>query len=162
MAAKARSKVKEPGKVITVNRRAYHDYDIMETVEAGLVLTGTEIKSVRAGQVNIRHAFARSEGGEVWLYGAHIAHYAQGNIYNHDPTRVRKLLLHKNQIGELAGTASQKGLTIIPLRIYVKNHVAKVQLGLAKGRKLYDKRRAIIDRDREREAGQAMRQISRG
>lgn len=162
MAAKARTKAKEPGRVITVNRRAYHDYDILETVEAGLVLTGTEIKSVRAGQVNIRHAFARAEGGEVWLYGVHIAHYAQGNIYNHDPTRIRKLLLHKAQIGQLAGTASQKGLTIVPLRIYVKNHVAKVELGLAKGRKLYDKRRAIMDRDQEREAGQAMRQISRG
>ncbi|MBF8268080.1 MAG: smpB [Dehalococcoidia bacterium] len=161
MATTPRSKAKDPGRVITVNRRAYHDYDILETVEAGLVLTGTEIKSVRAGQVNIRHAFARAEGGEIWLYGAHIALYPQGNVHNHEPTRTRKLLLRKEQIGELAGSVAQKGLTLIPLRVYIKNHVAKVELGLARGRKLYDKRRAIIDQDQEREAGQVMRQASR-
>ena len=149
-------------KVITVNRRAYHDYDILETVEAGLVLTGTEIKSVRAARVNIQHAFARMDGGEMWLFNAHISHYAQGNIYNHDPVRPRKLLLHNKEIGEIAGTAAQKGLTLIPLRVYIKGHVAKVQVGLARGRKLHDKRRAIIEREQEREIGRTLRTVSRG
>ncbi|MFH1560876.1 MAG: SsrA-binding protein SmpB [Chloroflexota bacterium] len=149
-------------KAIAVNRRAYHDYDILETVEAGLVLTGTEIKSVRAAQMNIQHAFARVERGEMWLINAHISPYAQGNIYNHDPARPRKLLLHDKEIGELAGTAAQKGLTLIPLRVYIKGHVAKVQIGLARGRNLHDKRRAIIDREQEREIGRTLRSASRG
>ena len=149
-------------KVITVNRRAYHDYDILETVEAGLVLTGTEIKSVRAARVNIQHAFARMEGGEMWLFNAHISPYLQGNIYNHDPVRPRKLLLHNKEIGELAGTAAQKGLTLVPLRLYIKGHVAKLQVGLARGRKLHDKRRAIIEREQEREIGRTLRSASRG
>ena len=162
MARTKRSKTTGHSGVIAVNRKAYHDYDILETVEAGLVLTGTEIKSVRASKINIQHAFARVEGGEMWLLNAHIAPYAQGNIYNHEPTRPRKLLMHRDEIGELAGSAAQKGLTIVPLRVYIKNHVAKVELGLARGRKLYDKRRAIIERQQEREVGQVMRQVSRG
>ena len=148
--------------VIAVNRRAYHDYDILETVEAGLVLTGTEIKSVRAAKINIQHAFARVERGEMWLLNAHIAPYAQGNIYNHEPTRPRKLLLHNKEIGEMAGTVAQKGLTLIPLRVYIKGHVAKVQVGLARGRNLHDKRRVIIDREQEREIGRTIRSASRG
>jgi len=148
-------------RVITVNRRAYHDYDILENLEAGLVLTGTEIKSVRAARVNIQHAFARLERGEMWLFNSHIAQYTQGNIYNHEPTRPRKLLLHGKEIGKLAGTAAQKGLTIVVLRLYIKGHVAKVQLGLAKGRKLYDKRRVIIEREQEREIGRRMHSASR-
>ena len=164
MPAPATSKSNEPShfKVITVNRRARYDYDILDTIEAGLVLTGTEIKAIRSGRVNIQRAFARAEGGELWLYEAHIAHYAQGNIYNHEPTRPRKLLLHRNEIGELVGTAAQKGLTLVPLRLYIKGHNAKIELGLAKGRALYDKRRATMDREQEREAGQAIRRVSRG
>ncbi|MDP6102605.1 MAG: SsrA-binding protein SmpB, partial [Dehalococcoidia bacterium] len=115
MAKPKRSKSNRHSGVIAVNRRAYHDYDILESVEAGLVLTGTEIKSVRSSKINIQHAFARVERGEMWLVNAHIAPYAQGNIYNHEPTRPRKLLLHNKQIGELAGTTSQKGLTLVPL-----------------------------------------------
>lgn len=161
------TKIKRPeanghSKVIAVNRKAYHDYDILETVEAGLVLTGTEIKSVRAARVNIQHAFAKMERGELWLLNAHIAPYAQGNIYNHEPTRPRKLLLHNKEIGEMAGTASQKGLTLIPLRMYIKGHVAKVLVGLARGRNLHDKRRAIMDKEQEREIGRTVRAASRG
>ena len=156
------SKVKDPSRPVTVNRRAYHEYDILETVEAGLVLTGTEIKSVRDGRVNIQQAFARADDGEMWLHNAHIAHYAQGNIHNHEPTRPRKLLLHRGQIADLADAAGQKGLTLVPLRVYIKNHVAKVALGLARGRRIYDKRKAIMDRDQDREIGRAMREVSRG
>ena len=157
-----RSKATGHFKVITVNRRAYHDYDILETVEAGLVLTGTEIKSGRAARVNIQHAFARVEGGEMWLFNCHISQYPQGNIYNHDPTRTRKLLLHHKEIGQLSGTAAQQGLTLIPLRLYIKGHVAKVQVGLARGRKLHDKRQVIIDREQEREIGRTLRTAARG
>lgn len=138
-------------KVIAVNRKALHDYDILERVEAGLVLTGTEIKSVRAGRANVREAYARPEGGELWLVNAHIAHYSQGGIYNHEPTRTRKLLLHRDQLAQLIGAASQKGLTIVPLRLYIRNHVAKVELGLARGRRQYDKRKVIARRDAELE-----------
>ena len=156
------TKAKDPFRPVTVNRRAYHDYDILETVEAGLVLTGTEIKSIRDGRVNIQQAFARADGGEMWLHNAHIAHYAQGNIYNHEPTRPRKLLLHRGQIRELADATAQKGLTLVPLRVYIKDHVAKVALGLARGRRQYDKRKVIIDREQDREIARAMRQASRG
>jgi len=147
---------------IAVNRKAYHEYDILENVEAGLVLTGTEIKSVRASKIDIQHSFARMYHGEMWLVNAHIAPYAQGNIYNHEPTRSRKLLLHNKELRALAGTASQKGLTLIPLRVYIKGHVAKVQVGLARGRQLHDKRRAMMDKDQEREIGRAIRAASRG
>ncbi len=138
-------------KVIVVNRKAFHDYEILERVEAGLVLTGTEIKSVRAGRANVRDAYARPEDGELWLVNAHIAHYPQGGIYNHEPTRPRKLLLHRDQLVRLAGESAQKGLTIVPLRLYIRNHVAKVELGLARGRRQYDKRKVIARRDAERE-----------
>ena len=147
---------------IAINRRALRDYEIIETVEAGLVLTGTEIKSIRAGRANIQRAFARSTGGELWLYEAHIAEYMNGTIYNHPPTRPRKLLLKRIQIDELSSIAAQKGLTLIPLRLYIKSHYAKIQLGLARGRRQYDKRKVIIDREKEREAGRAMRRVARG
>ena len=147
---------------IAINRRALRDYEILETIEAGLVLTGTEIKSIRAGRANIQRAFARSSGGEMWLYEAHIAQYMEGSIYNHAPTRPRKLLLKRNQIIELSDVTAQKGLTLVPLRLYIKSHYAKIQLGLAKGRRQYDKRKVIIDREKEREAGRAMRRIARG
>ena len=139
-------------KNVALNRRALYDYEVLERMEAGLVLTGTEIKSVRAaGQVSLQEAFARPEGGELWLYNLHIAPYAQGNIQNHDPTRPRKLLLHREQVAFLAGNVSQRGLTIVPLRLYLKGHWAKVELGLARGRKRYDKRQLIAQREAERE-----------
>jgi SsrA-binding protein len=144
-------------KVIAVNRKATHDYEILERVEAGMVLTGTEIKSIRAGRANLREAYARQEKGELWLVGAHIAHYAQGGVNNHEPTRPRKLLLHRDQLAHLAGSAAQKGLTILPLRMYIRNHVAKVELGLARGRRQYEKRRVIARRDADRAMQQAMR-----
>ena len=148
---KAINKDNSAFRVISVNRRAYYEYDIMQNIEAGLVLTGTEIKSIRAGQMNIQHAFARIERGEAWLIGSHIAQYSEGNIYNHDPLRPRKLLLHQKEIDYLSGTTSQKGLTLIPLRVYIKKHIAKLQVGIARGRQLHDKRKAIIDREQERE-----------
>ena len=138
-------------KIIAVNRKARHDYDILETIEGGLVLTGTEIKSIRNGRANIRDAFARPEGGELWLYNAHIAQYASGNRYNHEPTRPRKLLLHRDQIDRLIGKVQEKGLSLVPLKLYIKGHRAKIELALAKGRKLYDKRRSIAEKDAERQ-----------
>ena len=160
--AKPKAKVKSQTGVVTLNRRAYHDYEILESVEAGLALTGTEIKSLRSGKMNIQHAFAKVDGGEVWLLNAHIAPYDQGNIHNHEPTRPRKLLLHAKEIGHLTGATAQKGLTLVPLRVYIKGHYAKIQVGLARGRQLHDKRRSIIDREQEREAGRAIRAAARG
>jgi SsrA-binding protein len=143
-------------RTIAVNRKAFHDYEILEKYEAGLVLTGTEIKSVRAGKVDLRDAYARPENGELWLVNAHIAPYDAGSIYNHDPRRPRKLLLHRHQIEELLANVAQKGLTIVGLRVYIRNHVAKVELGLARGKRQYDKRRAIIDRELDMQARRAM------
>ena len=145
------------GKTIAVNRKARFNYEILETVEAGLVLQGTEIKSIRAGRANLSDAYARPENGELWLVNVHIAQYPSGNINNHDPTRPRKLLLHKDQIRRLSGQVAERGLTIVPLRLYLKRHVAKVELGVARGRRRYDKRRVIIEREREREAREAVR-----
>ncbi|MBI2854634.1 MAG: SsrA-binding protein SmpB [Chloroflexi bacterium] len=138
-------------RVITANRKAYHDYSILESVEAGVVLTGTEIKSLREGRVNIREAYVKPAGGELWLVNAHIAQYASGTRYNHDPYRDRKLLLHRDQIARLIGAVSQKGLTLVPLKIYIKRGLAKVEVGLAKGKRLYEKREAIARRETERE-----------
>jgi len=145
-------------KTIAVNRKAYHDYHIEESVEAGLVLTGTEIKSIRAGRVNLRDAYARSEKGELWLLGAHIAQYPGGNRYNHEPKRPRKLLLHRRQIAELSGAVMRKGLTIVPLKLYLKNGIAKVELGLVRGKKVYDKREALALRDAQRQIERAFSQ----
>jgi len=144
-------------KTITVNRKAYHDYHIIETVEAGIVLTGTEIKSIRAGRVNIRDAYAKPENGELWLYNSHVAAYQPGSYHNHDPNRPRKLLLHRHQIDELSGLASRKGLTLVPLRLYIKNGVAKIELGVVKGKQLHDKREALARREVEREIGRELR-----
>ncbi|MFQ5987975.1 MAG: SsrA-binding protein SmpB [Dehalococcoidia bacterium] len=149
-------------KTVSLNRKAYHDYDIQQSVEAGIVLTGTEIKSIRAGGVNLRDAYAHPEGGELWLFNAHIARYEEGNRYNHEPTRPRKLLLHRKQIDELGGKVMQKGFTIVPLKLYLKNGIAKVELGLAKGRKLHDKRESIARREAEREMERAMKLAKRG
>ena len=145
------------GRTVTVNRKARFDYEILETVEAGLVLTGTEIKAIREGRVNITEAFGRSQAGELWLMNAHIARYSSGSVADYDPTRPRKLLLHKGQVTDLTQQVAEKGLTLVPLRLYLKRHVAKVELGLARGRRRYDKRRAIVEREREREARAAVR-----
>ena len=145
-----------PFKAIAVNRKALHDYDILERVEAGLVLMGTEIKSIRAGRANVRDAYARPQRGELWLVGAHIAQFPQGGIFNHEPMRSRKLLLHRDQLERLVGAVTQKGLTIVPLRLYIRNHVAKMELGLARGRRQYDKRKVIAQRDAEREMRRAI------
>jgi SsrA-binding protein len=136
---------------IAVNRRARHDYAIEDTLEAGMVLTGTEIKSIRAGRANLAEAYARIERGEAWLIGAHIAPYEQGNRNNHEPTRTRKLLLHRDQIAELVGKTQAKGLTLVPLRLYIRNGMAKLELGIARGKKAHDKRRTIAERDMRRE-----------
>lgn len=143
-------------KTITVNRRARYEYDILESIECGLVLTGTEIKSIRDGKVNIRDAFARPEGGELWLFNAHIAPYANGNRANHEPMRPRKILVHRGQIDDLTSKVQEKGLTLIPMKLYIKNHRAKVELGLARGRRLYDKRAAIARREADRQMHRAV------
>ncbi len=140
-----------PEQTIALNRRARHEYAVSETLEAGLVLTGTEIKSIRAGRVNLAEAYARIEHGEAWLIGAHIAPYEQGNRFNHEPRRTRKLLLHRDQIAELVGLTQAKGQTLVPLRLYIRNGRAKVELGLARGKKTHDKRRTIAERDQRRE-----------
>ncbi|MCL0070825.1 SsrA-binding protein SmpB [Dehalococcoidia bacterium] len=142
---------------ITINRKAYHDYLIEDTIEAGLVLTGTEIKSIRLGRMNLRDSFARPEGGELWLVGAHIARYEQGGRYNHEPARPRKLLLHKDEILKLSLMVEKKGLTLVPLKVYVKRGIAKVELGVARGKRLHDKRRSIIQRETEREMERVMK-----
>ncbi len=147
---------KQSGTIVT-NRRARRNYDVMGTVEAGLVLTGTEIKAIREGRVNLSDAYGKPENGELWLVNAHIAQYSAGSRNNHDPTRPRKLLLHKDEIARLSRQVSERGLTLVPMRLYIRRHRAKVELGIARGRKLYDKRRAIIEREREREAQQALK-----
>ncbi len=147
---------KQSGTIVT-NRRARRNYDVMDTVEAGLVLTGTEIKAIREGRVNLSDAYGKPEDGELWLVNAHIAQYSAGSRNNHDPTRPRKLLLHKDEIARLSRQVSERGLTLVPMRLYIRRHRAKVELGIARGRKLYDKRRAIIEREREREAQQALK-----
>ncbi|HEY8743151.1 MAG TPA: SsrA-binding protein SmpB [Chloroflexota bacterium] len=136
---------------LAVNRRAYHDYFIEETYEAGLVLTGTEIKSLRSGKANLREGYARPRHGEIWLLNVHISPYEQGNRYNHEPTRDRKLLLHRRQITDLMVKVQRNGLTLVPLRLYLKHGRAKLELGLAKGKKQYDKRDAIAERDAKRD-----------
>lgn len=137
---------------IALNRRARHEYAITDTFEAGIVLTGTEIKSVRAHKVSLAEAYARVENGEAWLIGAHIAPYEGGNRMNHEPRRTRKLLLHRGEIDELLGLTKAKGLTIVPLRLYISERgIAKVELGVARGKQLHDKRRDIAARDARRD-----------
>jgi SsrA-binding protein len=142
---------------VAVNRRAYHDYFVDEKYEAGLVLTGTEVKSLRAGRCNLRDGFVRIDGHEAWLENVHISPYAQGNLMNHDPLRPRKLLLHRKQIATLIGKVRQKGYTLVPLRVYFSHNHAKVEVGLARGKREYDKREAIAERDAKREIARAMR-----
>lgn len=133
------------------NKKARHDYQILETIEAGLVLTGTEIKSVRERRINLKDGFAQIHNGEAWLMNVHISEYTQGNRFNHDPLRARKLLLHKKEIQKLTGQTSEKGITIVPLKVYLKHGFAKVLLGIAKGKHDYDKRETIKKHDQERE-----------
>jgi SsrA-binding protein len=140
-----------PEHTVALNRRARHDYAIEQTLEAGIVLTGTEIKSIRAGHANLAEAYARIERGEAWLIGAHIAPYEQGNRNNHEPTRTRKLLLRRGEIAELVGKTQAKGYTLVPLRLYIRDGLAKLELGLGRGKKAHDKRRTIAERDMRRE-----------
>ena len=146
------------GKVLAQNKKAYHDYFIEETYEAGIVLQGTEIKSIRAGRCNLKDAYARIQNGEAFLYGMHISPYEQGNRYNHDPLRERKLLLNKKEISKLAGESKESGYSIVPLKVYLKNGYAKVLIGLAKGKKNYDKREALKRKEAKREVERAFRE----
>jgi len=138
-------------KVVVTNRKAFHDYFILETYEAGIALKGTEVKSLRAGQANLQDCYARVNNGEIWLIGMHISPFEKGNINNHDPKRDRKLLMHKSEIRKLLGVTSKKGMTLIPLRVYFKNNIAKVEIGVARSKKSYDKRETIKRREVERE-----------
>lgn len=146
-------------KVVATNRKAKHDYHILDTFEAGIVLQGSEIKSIRAGNISLKEAYVSIENGEeAWLVSAHIAPYDQASRYNHDPNRSRKLLLHKSEIRDLWDEVRLKGVTIIPLQVYLKDGLAKVEIAVAKGKKLYDKRAAIARRDAEREIERQLRQ----
>jgi SsrA-binding protein len=148
---------------VALNRKARHNFTITDTFEAGLVLTGTEIKSVRAGKANLSDAYARVEKGEAWLIGAHIAPFEQGNRYNHEPRRDRKLLLHRTEIDQLMGRAAAKGLTIVPLRLYINDKGrAKIELGMAKGKQLHDRRRDIADRQARRDVERELADATRG
>jgi SsrA-binding protein len=148
---------REGVKDVAVNRRAYHDYFIDERYEAGVMLSGTEIKSVRSGRANLRDGFVRIDNNEAWLENVHISPYAQGNVMNQEPVRPRKLLLHRKEISSLIGKVKQKGYTLIPLRVYITRNRAKVEIGLARGKRQYDKREAIAARDAKREIERAMR-----
>ena len=142
---------------VAVNRRAYHDYFIDDKYEAGMLLTGTEVKSIRNGRANLRDGFVRINDGEAWLENVHISPYEQANVMNHEPLRPRKLLLHRKEISSLIGKVKQKGYTLIPLRLYFSRNHAKVEVGLARGKKQYDKREAIAERDAKRDIARAMR-----
>ena len=139
-------------KLVANNKKAYHDYFILETFEAGIALSGTEVKSIRMGKCSIKEAFVRVEKGEVFIYGMHISPYEKGNIFNKDPLRVRKLLLHRSEINKLLGKTKEQGITIMPLKVYLKGSLVKVEIGLARGKKLYDKRQDIAKKDQKREA----------
>ncbi len=140
-----------------VNRKAYHDYLIEERVEAGIVLKGSEIKSIRAGKVSLQDAYAKPENGELWLFNSHIAPYDAASYNTHQPTRPRKLLLHKKEVDRLTGRVKQRGLTLVPLKLYSKHGIAKIELGVGKGKKLYDKRETIMRRETDREIDRALK-----
>ena len=145
------------GKQLAQNKKAYHDYFIEETYEAGIVLQGTEIKSIRNSRLNLKDAHARIQNGEVYLYNMHISPYEQGNRFNHDPLRVRKLLLHKREINKLIGITKEQGYTLVPLKVYLKNGFAKVLIGLGKGKKQYDKREDLKKKEAKRDIERAFR-----
>lgn len=142
---------KESQKLIANNKKVYHDYFIDETYETGIALHGTEVKSMRMGKCSIKEAFIRIENGEVFVYGMHVSPYEKGNIFNKDPLRVKKLLMHKYEINKLAGKVAEKGYTLVPLQVYFKNGKVKTEIGLARGKKLYDKRQDIAKKDQRRE-----------
>src|SRR3954451_3419853 len=153
------AKTEAPAHTLSVNRKAFHDYFIEEEYEAGIALTGSEIKSVRAGKVNLRGAFARIDNGEAWLFDAHISPYEQSGVYfNHEPTRPRKLLLHRREISRLLGKLEAKGLTVVPLDMHFKGRRVKVKLGVARGKKLYDKREATAEREAGRQLERVMKE----
>ena len=143
---------KSNGKLIANNKKAYHDYFILDNYETGISLAGTEVKSLRMGKCSIKEAFVRIENGEVYIYGMHVSPYEKGNIFNKDPLRPRKLLLHRAEINKLLGKTKEKGIAIVPLKVYFKGSLVKVEIGLAKGKKLYDKRQDIAKKDQQREA----------
>lgn len=143
---------KEVQKLVANNKKAYHDFFIDETYEAGIALHGTEVKSLRMGKCSIKEAFIRIENGEVFVYGMHVSPYEKGNIFNKDPMRVKKLLMHRYEINKLLGKIKEKGFTLVPLQVYFKDGKAKVEIGLARGKKLYDKRADIAKKDMKREA----------
>ncbi len=145
-------------KIIVKNRKARHDYAVLDTFEAGIVLTGTEVKSLREGKANLKDSYARAEDGEVFLHNLHISEYGQGNRFNHEPTRTRKLLLHKREIARLLGRVQEKGLTLVPLKLYFKRGRAKVELALARGKRDYDRRHDIARRDAQREMQRALKE----
>ena len=148
---------KESVKLIANNKKAYHDFFILDTYEAGIALHGTEVKSLRMGKCSIKESFIRIENGEMFIYGMHISPYEKGNIFNKDPLRVRKLLLHKSEINKMLGKQKEKGIAIVPLKVYFKGSLVKVEIGLAKGKKLYDKREDIAKKDMKREAERDMK-----
>ena len=144
-------------KTIATNRKAYHNYHIGDSFEAGIVLSGSEIKSVRGSRVSLGDAYVKPEKGELWLHNAHIARYEASSYLSHEPTRSRKLLLHRKEIDSLTSKVSEKGLTLIPVRMYIKGHIAKVEIALAKGKKMYDKRESISRREADRELARTMK-----
>ncbi|MNX23635.1 SsrA-binding protein [compost metagenome] len=150
------------GRMIAENRRAFHEYHILDRFETGIALTGTEVKSLRMGKVSLLDSFARVENGEVWVYHMHIAQYTLGNRYNHEPLRARKLLLHKNEISRLIGKTKEQGLTLIPLKLYWHGDWAKLELALAKGKQLFDKRDALAAKESKRDIERALKERSRG
>lgn len=155
--ARAESNGRSGDRLITTNRRAFHEYFVVDTIEAGIVLSGTEIKSIREGKVTISEAYARIENDELWLIGAHISPYSHGNRSNHDPDRPKKLLVHKQQLRDLKAAVEQKGMTLVPLRLALRNGRAKVDIGVVRGKKLYDKRATAADRQSRRDIERALR-----
>ncbi|WP_265459041.1 SsrA-binding protein SmpB [Enterococcus sp. HY326] len=152
---------KGEGKLIAQNKKARHDYSIIDTIEAGIVLQGTEIKSIRNGRINLKDGFARVRNGEVYLLNVHISPYEHGNIFNHDPLRTRKLLMHRKQIDRLIGETKNTGVTLVPLKVYLKNGFAKVLIGIAKGKKQYDKREDLKRKDINREISRTLKNYGR-
>lgn len=152
------SRARSNDRVVTSNRRAFHDFHVLETIEAGIVLTGTEIKSIRESKVTISEAYARLEHGELWLIGSHVSPYSHGNRANHDPDRPRKLLVHRREIEKIREAVEQRGLTIVPLRLHLKQGRAKIDIGVARGKKLFDKRAAEAERQSKRDVDRALRE----
>lgn len=154
-------KTEKKVKVVVQNRKARHDYEILQTYEAGIVLVGTEVKSLREGKTQLKDSYAVIEDGELYLYKMHISAYDQGNIFNHDPTRKRKLLMHRQELRKLYARSVERGLTLVPLKVYFKGKVAKIEIALVRGKKLYDKRQSIVKRDADREIERRLKERDR-